>query len=300
MHCFNTSLTGYFKISLTSFKFNAIVTKSLQHSSWDIACLLMLTGFPGRVTTIYARLFLQSIIYAFKVHQSKTVISSITGRHLFLLAFFANYWFVTRMSFVFNCMSLRWQPNIMCVSLACQSYVIVCQSLCIRMPFACHSYVIRMPFVCNRIVCIHLYTTHMYMYVNCMSLVCHFYINRMYLCINRMSLVWNCMSFVCHSYFLVYRSYVTCMYLIVCHSYANWISFVCHWYVNHMYSYVIRYVVVCHLHVIRMSFVRHLYVIICHLYTIHMYLYVIRMSLVCHLCATRMLFVCQSYLFVSH
>ena len=46
---------------------------------------LAFTTFPDRVTKIYAQLFLQPIIHVFKVHQRKTVISSVAGSDLYLL-----------------------------------------------------------------------------------------------------------------------------------------------------------------------------------------------------------------------
>ena len=74
-----------------------------------------------------------------------------TGRHLlfctsFVCFFFYRFFFlyhsyVTRMSFVFNCMSLLCHPNIIFVSLVCQSYILVCNS----MLFARHSWISQDP-----------------------------------------------------------------------------------------------------------------------------------------------------------
>ena len=61
-------------------------------------------------------------------------------------------------------------------------------------------------------------------------------------------------SFICHSYVNRMYSYVTIM-SFVCHSYL----LVCHWYVTHMCSYVIY----MYLYVIPMSFVCHS---VCHWY----------------------------------
>ena len=94
------------------------------------------------------------MIHRFKLHQGKTVISSMTVGHLYLIVilhvirmfFFLSFFFfyhsyVTRMSFLFNCMSLLCHPNIIFVSLVCQSYILVCNS----MPFACHSWIFQDP-----------------------------------------------------------------------------------------------------------------------------------------------------------
>ena len=87
-------------------------------------------------------------------------------------SYFARHWYITRMLFLFNCMSLLCHTNIICASLVRHLYVT-------RMSFVCHSYV----FVC------HSYVTRMYSYVTLMSLVC-----------TRMSLLSYSYVLVCHSY----------------------------------------------------------------------------------------------------
>ena len=98
------------------------------------------------------------------------------------------------------------------------------------------------------------------------------------------------------------------------------LQFLCHSYVNRMYSYVFvnhLCVLLCHSYVTRidycvirisivftsMSSVCHSYVLVCHSYVLEchpyvtlMYLSVVRMSLV----YTRMLSVCHSYILVCH
>ena len=157
-----------------------------------------------------------------KVHQGK-------NSDIFNERYFARHLYITRMSFVFKCLSFLCHLNIICVSLLCQSYVLACHSLCSPISFASHSYVILIPFVCN-----HSYTIH---FIPLMLFVCHSYL----FCV---SLVCIGMSLICHQYLLVCYSYVTCRY-----SYATCIpllctriSFVCHSYeyVTLMYSYVIR------------------------------------------------------------
>ena len=66
---------------------------------------------------------------------------------------------------------------------------------------------------------------------------------------------------LCHLYALMFY-----LYVLVCHSY-----------ISHMCSYVIRKLLVC----TRMLSVYHPYVFLCHPYVTHMYSYVICMSLVC-------------------
>ena len=95
--------------------------------------------------------FLQPVIYAFKIHQGKTVISSMTGRYLYLLDIL----------------------HVICISLVCHLYVSRLYSFVTRMPlvyirmsFVCHpyySYIIRIPLVCTRMshVC-HSNVTYMW------------------------------------------------------------------------------------------------------------------------------------------
>ena len=90
------------------------------------------------------------------------------------------------------------------------------------------------------------------------------------------------MSFVCHSYITHVYSFVTRMSSI-CHSHV----LACHSYVTGMYSYLIRMSLVC----TRMLSICHLYVLVCYPYVTFMYSYVIHMSLVC----TRMSSVCHWY-----
>ena len=66
---------------------------------------------------------------------------------------------------------------------------------------------------------------------------------------------------LCHLYALMFY-----LYVLVCHSY-----------ISHMCSYVIRKLLVC----TRMLSVCHPYVFLCHPYVTHMYSYVICMSLIC-------------------
>ena len=124
------------------------------------------------------------MIHAFKVYQGKAVISSITGKTYLSASYFARHWYVTHISFVFNCMSFLCHPSIICVSLVCLSYVLVCHSYVPRM----YSYVIRMSLVCIR-----------------MSLVC-----------TRMLFVCHSYILACHSYVLVCHSYVTTRMSLVC------------------------------------------------------------------------------------
>ena len=118
-------------------------------------------------------------------------------KHLYLLFILHVILYVTRLSFVFNCMSFFCHPSIICVSLVCQSYVLVCHSY-----IPMYSYVIRMSLVYIR-----------------KSLVCHSYVLVCFSYVTRMNsdVIRICHSYVlvCHSYALVCHWYVTRMYSYV-------------------------------------------------------------------------------------
>ena len=124
------------------------------------------------VTKIYARLFLQPIIYAFKLHQGKTVISPITDRHLYLLVIL----------------------HVICMSLICHSYSIVCHFCVTRISFVCHSYVDRMY---SYVIRMSLLCTRMSLVCHSYVLVCHSYVLLFHSYVIRMPLVCTRMSLVC-------------------------------------------------------------------------------------------------------
>ena len=185
---FNTSLTRYFNISLRIFKFKAILENLFNiflETLRDFYCLRL---FPDKVTKIYARLFPQPLIDAFKIHQEKTVIHSVTGRHLYMLVILH-----------IICMSLVYHSHLIvncnCRPMSAEYYLcatrmpivcFVCHSLRSRMSFARHSYVIRMRFLCT-----HSCTIHLYLYVLLISLVCYLHVTRLYSYVTRMSLVFT-------------------------------------------------------------------------------------------------------------
>ena len=140
----------------------------------------MVWSFPtANVKILRVSIFITSR-HTFKVHQVKTVISSMIYRHLCLLAIFTSF--------------------------LCHSYVILMPFLCTCIQFsyhlylcACHLYVTHMSFVCHSFILVcHLY-----------ALICHTYAP----CINFVT----CMSLIFHSYVLVCHSYVTRMYSYATH-----------------------------------------------------------------------------------
>ena len=164
-----------FDISLTIFKFNAI----LENLCVKRRCVAFnVYGSFLKETKIYARLFLQPIIHVFKIHQGKTVISSIKGTHLYLLVILH----LIRMSLICHSCVTR-------ISFVCHSYVNRMYSYIIRMSLVCT----RISFICQSSVFVcHSYVTRMYSYVirmshvcTRMSSVCHSYVTRMYSCVTR-------------------------------------------------------------------------------------------------------------------
>ena len=124
---------------------------------------------------IFAWLFLHPLIDA--RHQGKTVISSVTGKHL-LIILRVIFMVPVCHSYLILChLCVTW---VSFVWLVCQSYVLLCHSYIPRM----YSYVICMSFLCIR-----------------MSLICH---SSVLVCHSHVI----CILFVCHSYVLSCHSYV--------------------------------------------------------------------------------------------
>ena len=106
--------------------------------------------------------------------------------------------------------------------------------------------------------------------------------------------------------YVIFKSFVCNLYVILMSLVSTRMSFVCHPYVfvNHLcaverHSHVIRmysYVILISLACTRVSSVCQWYVLACHSYVTRMYSYVIRTSLVC----TRMSSVCHSHVLVCH
>ena len=223
---FNTFLTRYFNFRQQFLNLMRYWKISGTFSVRRCVVFNVRNSFLTESRKLTQDFFLQLIIHAFKVHQGKTVISSMTGRHLYKLVILH----VIRMSHACHSYLLVCYSYFTRISIVCHSYVNLMYTYAICYVVVCHSHGTHISFVCHlyELVC-HSYTTHMYLYVIRMSLVCHLCVTRMYSYVTHTSVVYTRISFVYHLYALVCESYVTRMYSCVTRMSLVWtrMSLVC-------------------------------------------------------------------------
>ena len=132
-----------------------------------------------RVAKTYARLFLQSIIHVFKVHQRKAVIFPITDKTSSSANYFLYHsYIVTRMSLTRHSYAIRmFRLRDHLCKVPCHSYVTHMSILCLLCVLVCHSYATRMY---SHAICMWIVCTHMSLIYTLMSLVCVFTTNLKY------------------------------------------------------------------------------------------------------------------------